>query len=191
MFIPDPDFYPCRIPDPESRIQDPTTATKEQKEKFDVVYSHKYHKNIENYFIFELVRKINLANLQRIKHYLPQKAVTKLSDIWIWDQESAIDDPEETYSGFWIQKSKRRRIPDPNPNNALTLQLIFTKERLTKKIEKVSFVSLRTLKTNELLPYVWSEHSRGWTSLPSPGLPYPALIQEAKMRIYCHYLLQG
>jgi hypothetical protein len=29
MFIPDPDFYPFRISDPGSRIQDPKTATKE------------------------------------------------------------------------------------------------------------------------------------------------------------------
>jgi hypothetical protein len=35
MFIPDPDpdFYPSRIQDPESRIKDPKTATKERGEK--------------------------------------------------------------------------------------------------------------------------------------------------------------
>jgi hypothetical protein len=32
MFIPDPDFYPSRIPDPGSRILDPKTATKERGE---------------------------------------------------------------------------------------------------------------------------------------------------------------
>jgi hypothetical protein len=31
--IPDPDFYPSRIPDPGSRIPDPKTATKERGEK--------------------------------------------------------------------------------------------------------------------------------------------------------------
>ncbi len=31
--IPDPDFYPSRIPDPGSRIADPKTATKERGEK--------------------------------------------------------------------------------------------------------------------------------------------------------------
>jgi hypothetical protein len=36
--IPDPDFYPSRIPDLGSRISDPKTATKERGEKkFDVI----------------------------------------------------------------------------------------------------------------------------------------------------------
>jgi hypothetical protein len=33
MFIPDPDFYPSRIPDLGSRIPDPKTAIKERGEK--------------------------------------------------------------------------------------------------------------------------------------------------------------
>jgi hypothetical protein len=33
MFIPDPDFYPSRIPDLGSRIPDPKTATKEKGDK--------------------------------------------------------------------------------------------------------------------------------------------------------------
>ncbi len=37
MFIPDPDFYPSRIPDPGSRIPDPKTATKVRGEKKLVV----------------------------------------------------------------------------------------------------------------------------------------------------------
>jgi hypothetical protein len=35
--IPDPDFYPSRIPDPGSRIPDPKTATKERGKKKIVV----------------------------------------------------------------------------------------------------------------------------------------------------------
>jgi hypothetical protein len=35
--IPDPDFYPSRIPDPGSRIPDPKTVTKERGEKKFVV----------------------------------------------------------------------------------------------------------------------------------------------------------
>jgi hypothetical protein len=35
--IPDPDFYPSRIPDPGSRIPDPKTATKERGGKKLVV----------------------------------------------------------------------------------------------------------------------------------------------------------
>jgi hypothetical protein len=33
MFIPDPDFYPSRIPDLGSRIPDPKTGSKERGEK--------------------------------------------------------------------------------------------------------------------------------------------------------------
>jgi hypothetical protein len=45
-WIPDPDFYPSRIPDPK-------TATKERGEKklFISFCSHKFHKMV-NYFIF-------------------------------------------------------------------------------------------------------------------------------------------
>jgi hypothetical protein len=37
MFIPDPEFYPSRIPYPGSRIPDPKAATKERGEKKLVV----------------------------------------------------------------------------------------------------------------------------------------------------------
>jgi hypothetical protein len=37
LFIPDPDFYPFRIPDLGSRIPDPKTATTERGEKKFVV----------------------------------------------------------------------------------------------------------------------------------------------------------
>jgi hypothetical protein len=36
--IPDPDFYPSRIPDPGSRIPDPKTVTKERGEKNKLSY---------------------------------------------------------------------------------------------------------------------------------------------------------
>ncbi len=59
-WIPDPDFYPSRIPDPRSRIPDPKTATKERGEKKFVVIpffcSHKFHK-IANYFILLMLKK--------------------------------------------------------------------------------------------------------------------------------------
>jgi hypothetical protein len=35
--IPDPDFYPSRIPDPGSRIPDPKTATKERGDKIVLI----------------------------------------------------------------------------------------------------------------------------------------------------------
>jgi hypothetical protein len=60
MFIPDPDFYPSRIPDPK-------TATKERGEM---------HKE-----------KI-LVNFQRIIELFPKKWVIKLSKIWVWNPGS-------------------------------------------------------------------------------------------------------
>jgi hypothetical protein len=59
MFIPDPDFYPSRIPDPRSRIPDPKTGEKERGDKNLLSYlfcSNKFH-IIENYFIFEMLKK--------------------------------------------------------------------------------------------------------------------------------------
>jgi hypothetical protein len=66
--IPDPDFYPSRIPDSK-------TGTKERGEK-----------NI----IFETLKKKFLANFQRIIKLFTQKIVTKLSKIWVWDPTSGI-----------------------------------------------------------------------------------------------------
>ncbi len=83
MFILDPVFYPSQIP--------------------------RFHK-IENYFIFEMLKKKIWANFQRITELFIQKIVTKLSKIWVWDLGSEIQDPEKTYSGSRIQGSKRHRI---------------------------------------------------------------------------------
>jgi hypothetical protein len=97
--IPDPDFYPSRIPDLASRIPDPKTATKERGEKKLLSYFfciHKFQK-IESYFIFELVI---WANFQRIIEVFTQKNFTILSKIWF-----GIRDPR---SGI-----RKKPIPDP------------------------------------------------------------------------------
>jgi hypothetical protein len=111
--IPDPDFYPSRIPDPK-------TATKERGEKkFDVIpfyLSHKFHK-IVHYFSFEVLKKKIWANFQRIIELFAQKIVTKLSKVWVWDPGSGIRDPEKTYSGSRGQKGTGSRIPDPDPQH--------------------------------------------------------------------------
>jgi hypothetical protein len=104
--IPDPDFYPSRIPDPKR-------VPKERGEKKFVIilfFSHKFHK-IEYYVIFEMLKKKILANFQRIVEVFTQNIFNMLSNIWVWDPGSEIRDPEKTYSGSRIQGSKRHRIP--------------------------------------------------------------------------------
>jgi hypothetical protein len=68
-----------------------------------------------NYLIFEMLKKKNWANFQRIIELFTQKIVTKLSKIWVLG--SGIRDPEKTYSVSRIQGSKRHRIPDPDPQH--------------------------------------------------------------------------
>jgi hypothetical protein len=68
MFIPDSGSRILIFTHPRSRIPDPKTATKERGEKkIDVIpfCSHKFHK-IENYLIFEMLKKKIWANFQRI-----------------------------------------------------------------------------------------------------------------------------
>jgi hypothetical protein len=118
MFIPDPDFYPSRIPDPwipdpwipDPWIPDPKTATEERSEKkfccHTFLCSHKFHK-IENYFSFDVLKKKIRANFQRIIELFTQKIVTKLSKIWVWDPGSRIQG----------QKGTGSRIPDLDPQH--------------------------------------------------------------------------
>jgi hypothetical protein len=105
MFIPDPDFYPSRIPDPKK-------AMKDRGEKKFIVnflfWSHKFHKI--DYFIFEMLKKKMWANFQRIRELFTQKIVTKLSKIWVWD-------PRSGKNLSRIQGSKRHQIPDPDPQH--------------------------------------------------------------------------
>jgi hypothetical protein len=49
MFIPDPDFYPSRIPDLGYRISDPSTATKQRVEKKIVVIPFFVAKNFTKF----------------------------------------------------------------------------------------------------------------------------------------------
>ncbi len=53
--IPDPDFYPSRIPDPESRIPDPKTATKERGEKKIVVITFYVVTNFTNFTKLKII----------------------------------------------------------------------------------------------------------------------------------------
>ncbi len=105
MFIPDPDFYPSRIPDPK-------TATKGVKKFFcqTILCSHKKFHKTEYYFIFEMLKKKIWPNFPRIIEVFTQKFVTKPSKIWVWDPGSEIRDPEKTYSGSRSQKGTGSRI---------------------------------------------------------------------------------
>ncbi len=65
--IPDPDFYPSRIPDPK-------TATKDRGEK--------------NFFCQTMLKKKIWTNFPRIIEVFTQKIVTKPSKTWVWDPGS-------------------------------------------------------------------------------------------------------
>ncbi len=81
--IPDPDFYPSRIPDLGSRIQ--KQQQKRGLKKICYFFcNHKFHK-IEYYFVFKMLKKKIWAKFQIIIEVFTQKIVTKLSKIWIWD----------------------------------------------------------------------------------------------------------
>jgi hypothetical protein len=115
MFIPDPDFYPSRIPDLGSRIPDPKTAKKERGEKKFVVNtflcSHKFHK-IVNYFSFEVLKKKIWANFLRIIELFTKKIVKKLLKIWSWD-------PGSGKNLFWIPDPGSRGQKAPNPGSRI------------------------------------------------------------------------
>jgi hypothetical protein len=87
--IPDPDFYPSRIPDLGCRIQDPKTATKERGEKFCYVIP---------FYV--------ATNFQRIIELFTQKIVTKLSKVWVWD-------PGSGKNLFRIPDPGVKKAPDP------------------------------------------------------------------------------
>ncbi len=101
-------FYP-------SRISDPGSKNLNKREGWKKFYNHKFHK-IENYFIFEMLKKTNWFSFFS-KNYrnFYQKFVTKLFKIWVWGLGSGIRDPEQTYSrsGIRVKGSNRHRIPDP------------------------------------------------------------------------------
>ena len=118
MFIPDPDFYPSRIPDLGSRIQ-----KQERDEKKICCHtffcSHKFH-IIENYFIFEMLNKKIWANFQRIIELFTKKIVKKFFKIWSWDPGSEIRDPGSGINLFRIPDPgvKKHPIPDPGSGSA-------------------------------------------------------------------------
>jgi hypothetical protein len=71
-----------------------------------------------------MLKKKIWAHFQRIVEVFAPKIFNMLSNIWVWDPGSEIQDPEKTYSGSRIQGSKRHRIPDPDPQHWLAEPII-------------------------------------------------------------------
>jgi hypothetical protein len=72
--------------------------------------SHKFHK-IVNYFSFEVLMKIILANFQRIIELFTQKIVKKVLKIWSWDLGSG-------KNLFRIPDPGVKKAPDPGSGSA-------------------------------------------------------------------------
>jgi hypothetical protein len=105
MFIPDPDFYLSRIPDPK-------TAMKDRGEK-KISFSNLFlsHQNFTN-FIFKMLNKKIWANFQRIKELFTQKLSLSSQKYGFGIRDR---DPGSGKNLFRIPDSKRHRIPDPDP----------------------------------------------------------------------------
>jgi hypothetical protein len=134
MFIPDPDFYPSRIPDLGSRISDPKTVTKERGEKKLLSYFFFVVTNFTKLIIviFGMLKKKIWANFQRIVEVFTQKIFNMLSNIWVWDPGSEIRDPEKTYSGSRGQKGTGSRIRNRNTG----YKYIFVTTSILKKLTR-------------------------------------------------------
>ncbi len=133
MFIPDPDFYPSRIPDPGSK----NSNKRERWKKISChtfLCSHKFHK-ILNYFSFEVLKKKIWANFQRIIELFTQKTVKKLLKIWSWDPGSEIRDSEKTYSGSRIPDPGVKKAPDPGSGSATLHNICFEYIRRQKFVK--------------------------------------------------------
>ncbi len=106
---------------PESRIQ-----KQQQKRGVNKICCHTFfcgHKfnNIENYFIFEMLKEKIWAKFQRIIELFTQKVVTKLSKILVWDPGSEIRDSEKNL--FWIPDPGVKKRPYPGSGSATLVTL--------------------------------------------------------------------
>jgi hypothetical protein len=123
MFIPDPDFYPSRIPDLGSRIPDPKTATKERGEIKFVVITFYVATNFTKFQIILVLkcwRKKFGPNVKELQNFLPKKLSisSQKYGFGIRDPRSGIRKKPIPDPGSRIQGSKRHRIPDPGVKKA-------------------------------------------------------------------------
>jgi hypothetical protein len=112
--IPAPDFYPSRIPDLGSK------HSNQRDEKkiccFTFFCSHKFHK-IENYFIFEIVKKKFLGQfLKFFRTFYPKichKALKNMGLVVSGNREKPIPDPGTG--------SRVKKAPDFGSGSAILL----------------------------------------------------------------------
>jgi hypothetical protein len=105
--IPDPDFYPSRIPDLGSRIQKQQQKRGVKKKLVVMLCSHKFHK-IANYFSFGVLKKKNLCQFSKNYTLFTQKNChLGLKNMGLG---SGIQNPR---SGI-----RKKPIPDPGVNKA-------------------------------------------------------------------------
>ncbi len=120
-----------RIPDLESRIPDPKTATKDKGENLfcqPIFCSHKFHKT-EYYFIFDMVKKKFGPFFQELLKFLPKKKLSPSPQKYgfgIWDLRSGIwkkpiPDPGSGKNLFRIPDPGVKKAPDPGSGSATLL----------------------------------------------------------------------
>jgi len=123
MFIPDPDFYPSRIPDLGSRIPDPKTATKERGEKncYNTLFVVTNFTKLNLILFLKCLRnkfRIIFKEL-RVIEVFTQKVFTKLSKIYFWDPRAGIRKNPIPDPGSRIQGVKKALDPG---SGSVTLQ---------------------------------------------------------------------
>jgi hypothetical protein len=113
--IPDPDFYPSRIPDPKTAMKDGGEKNLLSNLFFGVINFTKL-----NYFIFEMSKKIIWANFQRIIELFTQKFVTT-----VISQKNGfgIRDPRSGKSLFRIPDPRVKKAPDRGSRTLLLTHL--------------------------------------------------------------------
>ncbi len=85
MFSPDPGCRFLPIPDPGSEKQQQKRGAKKKFVVIPFFVATNFTKF--NYFIFEMLKKKNWANFQRIIELFTQNIVTRVSKIWVWDPD--------------------------------------------------------------------------------------------------------
>ncbi len=114
--IPDPDFYPSRIPDLGSKNSNKRDGW-EKNLCHTIFCSHKFPKL--QIILFLKCRKNFLGQFSKnYRTFYPKNCQEALKNMGL---ESGIRDPEKTYPGSRIQGSKRHRIPDPDPQHCFSL----------------------------------------------------------------------